>query len=164
MSLPPDPAVARIRPGDHPDVPGQTTEEPASDPSARPVEPPAPATPEPATFTRDELEAAEPERHPSARRRWLLGLGIGALGGLYVVHPLMLICLPFAFTAAGAGALIGTGAVWLAESAFSTFAWSRGDLADTSSLVLGWVAGLGALAAGVLGSVVVARRARAHPG
>jgi len=111
-------------------------------------------------FTREELDAAEPERHPSTLRRWLLGLGIGALGGMYVVVPLMLVSLPFAFTAAGAGALVGTGVVWLAGCAFNTVVWLNGDLADAFPLLVAWPSGLVALAVGLLGTAVVARRER----
>ena len=118
-----------------------------------------------ARFTRDELDAAEPEQHPSARRRWLIGLGLGALAfGLLSfegVPVLTLLCLPFATTPAGAGALVGAGVVWLTFFAWGVVLWVNGDLAASSILAAWWLAGLAALVAGLLGTAVAVRAARA---
>lgn len=71
----------------------------------------------PGTFTRDELDAAEPEAPPSFRRRWLIGLVLGAVGGMVAgwagpISLLALVALPWAFTPAGAAVLVGSGLVW----------------------------------------------------
>ena len=68
----------------------------------------------PGTFTREELDAAEPEAPPSFRRRWLIGFVLGSVGGVVVgwglpVNPVGLLALPWVFTPAGAGALVGAG-------------------------------------------------------
>lgn len=73
----------------------------------------------PGAFTRDELEAAEPEVPPSFRRRWLIGLVLGSVGGMVAgwagpVSLLVLIALPWAFTPAGSAVLVGNGLVWAA--------------------------------------------------
>jgi hypothetical protein len=118
-----------------------------------------------ARFTRDELHAAEPERHPSARRRWLIGLGLGALAfGLLSfegIAVLTLLCLPFATTPAGAGALVGAGVAWLTLFAWGVVLWVNGDLAASPILAAWWLAGLAALVAGLLGTAVAFRAARA---
>ncbi|HYN49015.1 MAG TPA: hypothetical protein VER83_09125 [Candidatus Nanopelagicales bacterium] len=119
-----------------------------------------PATP--STFTREELDAAEPERPPSPRFRWVIGLGLGAFAALYTGFPLGIVALPFAFTGAGAGALLGTGLVFLASFAFDAFVWLNDDLvAVEPGTFLSWsLAGFAALLAGIAGTVVVARRSR----
>lgn len=115
------------------------------------------------TFTREEFDAAEPERGPSTRRRWLIGCGIGALGGMVVglqgfLNPLVLLSLPFALTAAGAGALVGAGLVWtVALLVFGSAIVASGGALSA----LAWVSSVVVLAVGLLGSWVVARRARA---
>lgn len=115
-----------------------------------------------ATFTREELDAAEPERGPSSRRRWLVGFGIGTLGGMVVglqgfLNPLVLLSLPFAFTAAGAGALVGAGLVWTVALLFL-----GGELLSRDILAtLGWVSSLVVLAVGLVGTWAAAGRARA---
>jgi hypothetical protein len=113
-------------------------------------------------FTRDELDAAEPERPPSPRFRWVIGLGLGAFGALYTGFPVGIVALPFAFTGAGAGALLGTGLVFLASFAFDTFVWLNDDLvAVEPGTFFSWsLAGFAALVAGIAGTVVVARRSR----
>ncbi len=134
------------------------TPHPASPPPAASTATPTP----PATFTRDELDAAEPERHPSPGRRWLLGLGIGALAfGLLSFEglPLLtLLCLPFALTPAGAGALVGSGAAWFVSLGWTLVLWLNGDFAESPTAVTWMVTGLVALVVGVVGTIVVARR------
>jgi hypothetical protein len=117
-----------------------------------------PATP--STFTREELDAAEPERPPSPRFRWVIGLGLGAFAALYTGFPLGIVALPFAFTGAGAGALLGSGIVFLVSFAFDTFVWLNDDLvAVEPGTFFSWsLAGFAALVAGIAGTVVVARR------
>jgi drug/metabolite transporter (DMT)-like permease len=71
----------------------------------------------PGAFTRKELDAAEPERPRSLRRRWLLGFVLGAVGGVVAgwVGPISLLALaalPWALTPAGAAVLVGSGLVW----------------------------------------------------
>jgi len=114
------------------------------------------------TFTREELDAAEPVRPPSPRRRWLLGLAIGALAsGLLTfveVPALTLLCLPLALTSAGAGALVGAGFVWLVWSAWGVVLWVNGDLAASPMLAVWWLTGLLSFAAGLLGTAIVVRR------
>jgi hypothetical protein len=121
------------------------------------------AGPSTAGFTREELDAAEPAG-TTARSRWLIGLGIGALGTLWIwpIGLLFLLCLPFALTAAGAGALLGAGAVFVALSAFDLAVWLNGDSVDPALLAASAIAGVVALVAGVLGTAVLARRARAR--
>jgi hypothetical protein len=73
----------------------------------------------PGTFTREELDAAEPERPPSFRRRWLIGFVLGSVGGAVAgwagpISLVALVTLPWAFTPAGAGLLFGSGSLWLA--------------------------------------------------
>jgi hypothetical protein len=68
-------------------------------------------------FTRDELDAAEPEVPPSFRRRWLVGLVLGSVGGMVAgwagpISLLALVALPWAFTPAGSALLVGSGLVW----------------------------------------------------
>jgi hypothetical protein len=113
-------------------------------------------------FTREELDAAEPERPPSPRFRWVIGLGLGAFAGLYTGFPLGIVALPFAFTGAGAGALLGSGIVFLASFAFDAFVWLNDELAAVEpwTFVSWTLAGCAALAAGIAGSIVVARRSR----
>lgn len=113
-------------------------------------------------FTREELDAAEPERRPSTRFHWLIGLGLGAFGALYTGFPVGIVALPFAFTGAGAGALLGTGLVFLASFAFDALVWLNDDLVVVEPWTfLSWsLAGFGALVAGIAGTVVVARRSR----
>ena len=119
-----------------------------------------------ATFTRQELDAAGPVRPPSPRRRWLLGLAIGALAwGLlgFVEAPVVtLVCLPFALTPAGAGALVGAGLAWLVGFGWSVVLLVNGDLATSPMLAAWWLAGLLSFVAGLVGSVVVLRRERAR--
>ncbi len=114
------------------------------------------------TFTREELDAAEPERPPSTRFRWLIGLGLGAFAALYTGFPLGIVALPFAFTGAGAGALLGSGSVFLVSLAFNAVVWQNGDLGaqDVPSFVAWSLAGLVALVAGIIGTAVVVRRSR----
>ena len=114
------------------------------------------------TFTREELDAAEPERRPSTRFRWLIGLGLGAFAALYTGFPVGIVALPFAFTGAGAGALLGTGFVFLASFAFDALVWLNDDLVAVEPWTfVSWsLAGFGALVAGTVGTVVVARRSR----
>jgi hypothetical protein len=116
-------------------------------------------------FTREELDAAEPERPPSPRFRWVIGFGLGAFAALYTGFPLGIVALPFAFTGAGAGALLGSGIVFVASFAFTTFVWLNDDLPspDVPSFVAWSLAGLVALVAGVIGTAVVVRRSR-RPG
>jgi len=116
----------------------------------------------PSTFTREELDAAEPEQPPSPRFRWVIGLGLGAFAGLYTGFPLGIVALPFAFTGAGAGALLGSGIVFLVAFAFDTFVWLNDDLvAVEPGTFLSWsLAGFAALVAGIAGTVVVGRRSR----
>jgi len=118
------------------------------------------------SFTRDELDTAEPERPPSTRFRWLVGIGLGAFGAALTGWPLGLLCLPFALTAAGAGALIGTGLTFVAWSAFSLVVWLNGDLTagDVPALTAWSAASLVALGTGIAGTVVVARRSRGGTG
>jgi hypothetical protein len=123
-----------------------------------------PATP--STFTREELDVAEPERPPSTRFRWLIGVGLGAFAALYTGFPVGIVALPFALTGAGAGALLGTGLVFLAAFAFDAVVWQNGDLGalDVPALAAWSLAGFAALVAGIAGTVVVARRSRRQPG
>ncbi len=137
-------------------------------PAISPAERPRGVAPGPepgGTFTREELDTAEPERPPSPRFRWVIGLGLGAFGALYTGFPVGIVALPFAFTGAGAGMLLGTGLVFLASFVFDMVAWLGGDLmsVDTWALVAWSLAGFGALVAGVAGTVVVARGARQAP-
>jgi hypothetical protein len=115
------------------------------------------------TFTRAELDVAEPERPPSTRFRWLIGVGLGAFAALYTGFPVGIVALPFAFTGAGAGALLGTGLVFLASFAF---VWLDDDLMAVEPWTfLSWsLAGFAALVAGIAGTVVVARRSRRRAG
>jgi hypothetical protein len=124
----------------------------------------APATS--STFTREELDVAEPERPPSTRFRWLIGVGLGAFAALYTGFPVGIVALPFAFTGAGAGALLGTGLVFLASFAFDAFIWLNDELAAVEPWTfVSWsLAGFAALVAGIAGTVVVARRSRCRPG
>ncbi len=114
------------------------------------------------TFTRAELEGADPVEPRSPRLRWLIGLGMGAFVALYLSFPMGIVALPAAFTAAGAGMLFGTGLVFAAEFAFDVLVWLNGDAAtaDTWSFVAWSLAGSVALVAGIAGTLVVARRAR----
>lgn len=117
------------------------------------------------TFTREELDAAEPELRPSTRRRWLVGCGIGALGGTLVglqgfLNPLVLLSLPFAFTAAGAGALVGAGLVWTVALLFLGDELLSGDILAT----LGWVSSVVVLAVGLVGTWAAAGRVRGGSG
>jgi hypothetical protein len=116
-------------------------------------------------FTREELDAAEPERRPSTRFHWLIGLGLGAFAALYTGFPVGIVALPFAFTGAGAGALLGTGVVFVASFAFEAFVWLNDDLAAVEPWTfLSWsIAGFAALVAGIVGTIVVARRSRRAP-
>jgi hypothetical protein len=131
------------------------------DEQARRAEATQPAT----EYTREELDAAEPVRPPSTRRRWLLGLAIGALawGLLDVVAPVLtLLCLPFALTPAGAGALVGAGLAWLVGLGWTIVLVVTGDLAASPILAGWWLAGLLSFVAGLLGTAVVLRRERAR--
>ena len=116
------------------------------------------------SFTRAELDAAEPERPPSARRRFGLGIGLGliafAIGGWAGGAALLPIAaIPVAWTWAGAGVLIGFG---LPATVAMILQWSRG-LADAGEfigavLATGYV--IGCLVVGiaaVLGRLVAAR-------
>jgi hypothetical protein len=120
----------------------------------------------PSAFTREELDVAEPERPPSTRFRWLIGVGLGAFAALYTGFPVGIVALPFAFTGAGAGALLGTGLVFLASFAFDAVLWLGDDLAAVEPWTfLSWsLAGFAALGAGIAGTIVVARRSRRRPG
>ena len=71
----------------------------------------------PGSFTREELDGAEPERPPSFRRRWLIGCVLGVVGGAVAgwggpISLLAFVALPWAFTPAGAAVLVGSGLVW----------------------------------------------------
>lgn len=119
----------------------------------------------PATFTRQELDSAEPELRPSTRRRWLVGFGIGALGAMLVglqgfLNPLVLLSLPFAFTAAGAGALVGAGLVWTVALLFLGSELLSGDILAT----LAWVSSVVVLAVGLVGTRAAAGRVRGRSG
>jgi hypothetical protein len=115
----------------------------------------------PGTFTRAELDDAEPERRPSRRFRWVIGFGMGAFGTLYTGFPLGVVGLPFAFTAAGAGTLLGTGFVFLLSLVFGLIAWWNADLIVDGPAFLAWVLpGLVALVAGLIATAVVVRRSR----
>ncbi|HYN48781.1 MAG TPA: hypothetical protein VER83_07925 [Candidatus Nanopelagicales bacterium] len=118
------------------------------------------------TFTREELDVAEPERPPSTRFRWLIGAGLGAFAAFYTGFPVGIVAVPFAFTGAGAGALLGTGLVFLASFAFDAFVWLSDELAAVEPwTIVSWsLAGFAALVAGIAGTVVVARRSRRRPG
>jgi hypothetical protein len=114
------------------------------------------------TFTRDELEAAEPVEPRSPRLRWLIGFGMGVFAAVYLSFPVGIVALPVAFTAAGAGMLFGTGIVFAAQLAFDVMVWLNGDAAATDrwSFVAWALGGFVALVAGIVGTLVVARRAR----
>jgi len=116
------------------------------------------------TFTREELDAAEPERRRSPGFQWLIGLGLGAFGALYAGFPLGVVALPFALTGAGAGTLLGTGIVFGLSFAFDAVVWLNGELVpgDATTFVAWSLAGFVALIAGAVGSIIVARRARRH--
>ena len=125
----------------------------------------AASAPPAALFTREELDAAEPERRPSMRRRWLVGLGIGAVGGMVgglqgFLNPLVLLSLPLAFTAAGSGALVGAGLVWTVALLFLGGVLLSGDGLAT----LGWASSVVVLAVGLVGTWAVAGRVRASSG
>ena len=125
----------------------------------------AASAPPAAPFTREEIDAAEPERRPSMRRRWLVGLGIGAVGGMVVglqgfLNPLVLLSLPFALTAAGSGALVGAGLVWTVALLFLGGVLLSGDGLAT----LGWASSVVVLAVGLVGTWAVAGRVRASSG
>ena len=112
----------------------------------------------PATFTRDELEAAEPERHRSAAWRWLIGIGLGVLAlsmSLWAAPAslLVLVAIPLAWTWAGAGILVGFGASvtlmaagqWVAQSGpggdlFALFAVGFNTALAVGCLVIGLTA------------------------
>jgi sterol desaturase/sphingolipid hydroxylase (fatty acid hydroxylase superfamily) len=133
-------------------------DEPTLEPGAQ-----LPATPAPVTFTRDELDAAEPVRPPSARRRWLMGFVIGAIGGWALAFGtflslIALAALPFAFTPAGAGALTGATVMFglLVIPIFDLAAGVTLDLAGTVSIAVAIVVAV----AGLSGTVVVFLRAR----
>jgi hypothetical protein len=69
----------------------------------------------PATHTRDELDAAEPERPRSGAWRWLIGvvLGVVVLATSLAAAPtslVVVVAIPLAWTWAGAGVLVGFGA------------------------------------------------------
>lgn len=73
----------------------------------------APATT--SAYTREELDAAEPELHRSAASRWLIGIGLGVLAltmSLWAAPAslLVLVAIPLAWTWVGAGILVGFGA------------------------------------------------------
>jgi hypothetical protein len=113
------------------------------------------------TFTRDELEGAEPVEPRSPRLRWLIGLGMGAFAAVYLWFPVGIVALPVAFTAAGAGMLFGTGIVFAAEFGFDALVWLNGDGVTTDTWFVAWaLAGSVALMAGIVGTLVVARRVR----
>jgi hypothetical protein len=117
-----------------------------------------------ATYTREELDAAEPERPPSRRRRWLLGVGLGAVGLVLLSYEgfpiLALLCLPFALTPTGAGVLVGSGLAWLVLIGWSLVVWLNGDIAG-SPMIGAWVlAGAASLAAGLVATAFVARRGK----
>jgi hypothetical protein len=115
----------------------------------------------PGTFTREELDGAEPERPPSPRRRWLTGFVIGLIGGWVPVFGsgLSLIgfaTLPFALTAAGSGALVGVSAMYV--MLLSLNLPPGGDGADIGVAL--WLAvTMVTIVAGVTGTAVVAVRA-----
>jgi hypothetical protein len=117
--------------------------------------------PGPGTFTREELDEAEPERPPSARRRWLTGFVIGLVGGWVPVFGsglslIGLATLPFALTAAGSGALVGVSAMYAMLLSVSG-PWD-GDGADLGVAL--WLAvTMITIVAGVTGTAVVAVRA-----
>jgi hypothetical protein len=71
----------------------------------------------PGSFTREELDTAEPERPPSFRRRWLIGCVLGLVGGAAAgwggpMSLLAVVAVPWAFTPAGAAVLVGSGLGW----------------------------------------------------
>ena len=117
--------------------------------------------PSPGTFTREELDAAEPEQPSSFRRRWLIGFVLGSVGGVVAgwglpVSPVGLLALPWVFTPAGAGALVGAGS-FLASLLVVTGGGVLGTEMDavTAALV---AATFAFLPIGLAGTVVAWRR------
>jgi hypothetical protein len=115
----------------------------------------APATT--SAFTRDELDAAEPELHRSAASRWLIGVGLGVLAltmSLWAAPAslLVLVAIPLAWTWAGAGILVGFGASmtlmaagqWMAQldAGDDAFAWFVAFVFNTALAVGCLVVGL----------------------
>jgi hypothetical protein len=125
---------------------------------------PEPAERRPGTFTRDELDAAEPEASPSFRRRWLIGLLLGSVGGAVAgwagpISLLAFMALPWAFTPAGAGLLMGSGSLWLAYLLIVADQ-AGGSPADAGTVILAGVPVV-MFAIGLVGTLVAYRRARA---
>jgi hypothetical protein len=113
------------------------------------------------TFTRDDLDAAEPERPPSFRRRWLVGFVLGSVGGVVAgwglpVNPVGLLALPWTFTPAGAGALVGAGS-FLASLLLVTGGGALGTEMDATTAALVAVT-FAFLPIGLVGTVVASRR------
>lgn len=133
-------------------------------PPSRAVTVHAPDGGPPETFTREELDAAEPEQPPSFRRRWLIGLVLGAVGGAVAgwAGPISLLAfaaLPWAFTPAGAGLLIGSGSLWLAYLVIVADQ-AGGTQIDVGTAILAAVPVV-LFAIGLVGTLVAHRRARA---
>lgn len=111
----------------------------------------------PTTFTREELDAAEPEVPRSAGVRLLVGAGVGflafALG--WPVSLVSIVAIPFAWTWSGAGVLVGFGAPATVAAAI---AWlDPGPGADAGwfiALVLVTGYAVGSLALGVVALAV----------
>lgn len=129
----------------------------------------APDDRRPGAFTREELDAAEPEQPPSLRRRWLVGFAVGAVGSAWAGLPFGILALPWARTPAGAGALLGTGLAFVAWvlPGIGALGAAQGDGegvdvaidAYTTIVIVAWLAvGLVALITGIAGTVAVARR------
>jgi hypothetical protein len=114
----------------------------------------------PGAFTREELDAAEPEAPPSFGRRWLIGFVLGSVGGVVAgwagpISLLALVALPWAFTPAGSAVLVGGGLAWAAYLLVLGGEIVRDGIAAWPVNVAGPVVLLGV---GLLGTVVARRR------